>query len=157
MNQFNIFIIDDDKDIHEILEIALEDFNQNLSKDSFSKLEIHNAFQGIEGLEKIQQQINQNKTVDLIVLDMMMPPGIDGLEVLKRLTSFHRQFKIIISSAYHFHDNQELLKVIKPFNEVYYLQKPYDLSDYLNLCRAMLLNSSKFLENNKYINLKNEL
>ncbi len=144
MRQFNILIIDDDKDIHEILEIALEDFNHSLPEKYLSQLNVSNCYQGLDGIKFINESVKLNKKIDLIVLDMIMPPGIDGLEVLKHLKMISNQFKIIISSAYHFHNNSDLINISSSYQDVFYLQKPYELADFLNLCRSLLLELNTF-------------
>ena len=42
----------------------------------------------------------ENNTADLLVLDMIMDPGIDGLEAYKRILELHPEQKAIIASGY---------------------------------------------------------
>jgi two-component system alkaline phosphatase synthesis response regulator PhoP len=64
-----ILIIEDEKDIAQAIEY-------NLNKEGFKTAK---AFDGLTGLK-----IAQEKHPDLILLDLMLP-GIDGLEVCRRL------------------------------------------------------------------------
>lgn len=64
-----ILVIEDDPDISQLLEINL--------RDSAFRVDVVNN--GIEGLKRAGKQVYQ-----LIVLDLMLP-GLDGLEICKRL------------------------------------------------------------------------
>jgi two-component system alkaline phosphatase synthesis response regulator PhoP len=64
-----IVVIDDEEDIRELIRY-------NLSKDGFA---VACAVSGEEGVELVQRE-----KPDLVILDLMLP-GIDGLEVCRRL------------------------------------------------------------------------
>jgi len=81
MNKGTILIIDDEKDLIEMVRYNLED------KEGFDTI---SATDGQSGLE-----IAQRHKVDLIILDLMMP-GIDGLEVCRRLRADNRTARIPI-------------------------------------------------------------
>jgi len=69
MAKKKILVVDDEKDILELLEY-------NLEKEGY---EVFKAMTGEEALE-----LTRRKTPDLIILDLMLP-GLDGLEVCKIL------------------------------------------------------------------------
>ena len=78
MNKGTILIIDDEKDLLELVRY-------NLEKDGFDVIV---ASDGASGLE-----IAQRHRPDLIVLDIMMP-GMDGLEVCRQLRADARTNRI---------------------------------------------------------------
>jgi two-component system alkaline phosphatase synthesis response regulator PhoP len=78
MNKGTILIIDDEKDLIELVRY-------NLEKDGY---DIISSTDGQSGLE-----IAQRHKLDLIVLDLMMP-GMDGLEVCRRLRADDRTARI---------------------------------------------------------------
>lgn len=65
----NILIVEDEKDILDLIQF-------NLQKEGFKTI---GAMTGKEALEKVKE-----KAPDLILLDLMLP-GIDGLEVCRRI------------------------------------------------------------------------
>src|SRR5215217_1350549 len=66
-----VLIIEDEKDILQLVKLYLE-------KEGFRTV---TAMTGIEGLEQVKAE-----NPDLVVLDLMLP-GMDGLEICKRLRS----------------------------------------------------------------------
>ena len=106
MEKTKILVVDDEKEIADLLEIYL-------ISDGF---EVLKAYNGEEGLRILEQE-----KVDLMLLDVMMP-GIDGLEMCRRVRE-DKNIPIIIVSA----KSQELDKILglstgaddyvsKPFN-----------------------------------------
>ena len=106
MEKTKILVVDDEKEIADLLEIYL-------ISDGF---EVLKAYNGEEGLKILEQE-----KVDLMLLDVMMP-GIDGLEMCRRVRE-DKNIPIIIVSA----KSQELDKILglstgaddyvsKPFN-----------------------------------------
>jgi len=66
-----ILVVEDNKDLAHLLEMHLKD----------QSYQVELAFDGVAGLAKAMA-----KTYDLIILDLMLP-GLDGLELCKRLRS----------------------------------------------------------------------
>jgi CheY-like chemotaxis protein len=61
-------------------------------------------------------------TVDLVVLDMIMPPGIDGLETYERIIELHPMQKAIIASGY---SETDRVKRAQQLGAGKYVKKPY--------------------------------
>lgn len=65
-----------------------------------------------------------DRTVDLVVLDMLMPPGIDGLETYGRIRAIRPEQKAIIVSGF---SQSERVSEAQRQGVSQYLQKPYSL------------------------------
>lgn len=83
MNDTTILVVDDDREIADLVEIYL-------TNDGY---EVVQAFDGEQCLE----MLNDNKKIKLIILDIMMP-NIDGLEVCRRIRK-NNNIPIIMLSA----------------------------------------------------------
>jgi DNA-binding response OmpR family regulator len=77
-----VLVVDDEKSIRRVVEYALEE----------GGFEVLSAGRGDDALEIIEKQ-----PVDLVVLDLMLP-GIDGIEVCRRIRAT-RNVPIIMLSA----------------------------------------------------------
>ena len=66
----------------------------------------------------------EENAVDLLVLDMIMDPGIDGLETYQRIKHIHPQQKAIIASGY---SETHRVKEAQKLGAGQYIRKPYTL------------------------------
>jgi Response regulators consisting of a CheY-like receiver domain and a winged-helix DNA-binding domain len=106
MEKNTVLVVDDEKDIRELIEIYL--INEGL--------EVISACNGIEALEKLK-----NSKIDLIILDVMMPK-LDGIRTCLKIRE-ERKLPIIMLSAKN-EDSDKILGlnvgaddyVTKPFN-----------------------------------------
>jgi len=104
-----ILIVDD---VPEQIEIA----TKMLSKLGYNVSSARSGEAAVDFMEK--------HGADLIVLDMIMPGGIDGLETYKRIVSIHPGQKAIIASGY---SETERVKMLRELGVETYIQKPYTL------------------------------
>ena len=74
---------------------------------------------GEEAVEYVKKH-----NVDLIVLDMIMEPGIDGLDTYKKILDIHPGQKAIIASGF---SETGRVKEAQRLGAGAYLQKPYTL------------------------------
>ncbi|MEF9954245.1 MAG: response regulator transcription factor [Clostridium sp.] len=106
MADINILVVDDEKEIAELVEIYLV-------SDGYKVLKADSAAKGLEILEK--------ENIQMVLLDIMMP-GMDGLEMCKRIRETNN-IPIIMLSA-RSTDLDKILGlgtgaddyVVKPFN-----------------------------------------
>lgn len=68
----------------------------------------------------------KNNAVDLLVLDMIMDPGIGGLETYKRILDLHPKQKALITSGF---SETDQVKEAQRLGAGAYLKKPYTLKN----------------------------
>ena len=66
----------------------------------------------------------KDRTVDLVVLDMIMKPGIDGLETYRRILKLRPDQKAIVASGFSL---SQRVKEIQKLGAAIYLKKPYSI------------------------------
>ncbi len=74
---------------------------------------------GEEAVEYIQ-----NHSADLVILDMIMDPGMDGLETYRRIIEYHPDQKSIIASGY---SETGRVEEIQRLGAGEYIRKPYSI------------------------------
>jgi len=74
---------------------------------------------------------------DLVVLDLMLP-GLDGLEVLRRLRAESSQVPVIVLTS---RDDKETTIAVLNAGADDYLTKPFDIGELVARCRALIRRS----------------
>ena len=115
-----ILIVEDDTDIHNLIEDILEKV----------KYEVVSAYSGTEAISLIE-----NNDIDLILLDLMLP-GITGEEIIKKVTDIPI---IVISAKISTEDKVNSLTI--GAND--YVTKPFDTSELLARIKVQLRMNKK--------------
>ena len=66
----------------------------------------------------------QNHSADLVILDMIMDPGMDGLETYRQIIEYHPDQKSIIASGF---SETERVAEIQRLGAGEYIRKPYSI------------------------------
>lgn len=105
-----ILIVDDQLGIRILL-------NEVLQKEGYDTYQAANGFQA---LEMVQEGLP-----DLVLLDMKIP-GMDGIEILKRLKVIDQNIKVIIMTAY---GELDMIQEAKDLGALTHFAKPFDIDD----------------------------
>lgn len=84
---------------------------------------VSEATQGQEGVEMVQEAIQRGHPYHLAIIDMRMPPGIDGAETIRRIREFDKKICLVVCTAFSDHDPAELEALNG--GPIKILQKPY--------------------------------
>ena len=123
MTPFKVLLVDDEEEFVRALAERLE----------IRGIEAEVALSGEQGLQRVR-----HGTPDVMVLDLKMP-GIDGLEVLRRVTKSHPEIRVIILTGHGSEKDRDAANRSGAFD---YLQKPVDiqvLMEVLNRARKSTL------------------
>ena len=104
-----ILVVDDIEDQRQIAASILKQLNY----------QVESAPGGLESIEYMRRQ-----SVDLIVLDMLMDPGINGLETCRRILSQTPDARILIVSGY---TEAGMVNEALELGAKLFLKKPYSI------------------------------
>jgi len=102
-----ILVVDDIEDQREIA-------SEMLQKLGYSVVSVSSGEEAVDYMK--------NHSADLLVLDMIMEPGIDGLDTYKKILEIHPNQKAIITSGY---SGSERVKEAQKLGATSYVKKPY--------------------------------
>jgi len=108
-NGESVLVVDDVKEQRNLANTMLKKLNYKV--DTVSS--------GEEAVEYLKQN-----SVDLVVLDMIMDPGMDGLDTYHKILEIHHQQKAIIVSGFA---ETERVKEAQSLGAGAYVKKPYVL------------------------------
>lgn len=127
MEAYHILIVEDDREIREGIEIYLK--NQGYI--------VFQAADGIEGLEKIEQE-----EIHLAIVDVMMP-RMDGITMMMKLREKGYEFPVIMLSA----KSEEVDKIMGlNMGADDYVTKPFTTMELLARVNSHLRRYEKFLQ-----------
>ncbi len=110
-NGESILVIDDILEQREIAGVILKKLGYSVNSVS----------SGEEAIEYLKEN-----DADLLLLDMIMQPGIDGLETYKKIIKFRPAQKTVIASGY---SESDKVKEIQRLGGGAYIKKPYSILD----------------------------
>jgi len=117
-------VVDDEPDFLKMIKIRLE----------ANDYEVIVATNGKEALDQVKNN------PDAVLLDILMP-GIDGLEVLKRIRKTNPELPVFIITAF---SNEERFELAKKFNASGFIVKTGDLGIEVENITNILRLSDKF-------------
>jgi signal transduction histidine kinase len=153
---FRVLAVDDDEDIlntyyqylecieddsDSILEIEklisensvlLQEESQDKNKRDCFKLSAVTS--GELAIEKVKQAIAIDESFFVALIDMRMPPGIDGAETAQRLRQIDPNIYIIIVTAYSDIDPAYLNSRLQ--HSFLYMRKPFNVEELVQACRT---------------------
>ena len=121
MDQINILVVDDEKEIADLVEIYLV-------SDGYKVFKANNALDGLELIEK--------EDIHLVLLDIMMP-GMDGVEVLKEIRSRTETRKIPVIMATAKGTEMDKIQSLDTGADDY-LVKPFGVMEMVSRIKAVL-------------------
>ena len=120
-----VLVVEDDKEIVDLLEIHLNDLGCKITK----------AYDGEVGLDKAM-----NQAFDLIILDIMLP-NLDGMDICRRIRMQKKYIPIMMLTA----KSEEIDKVIGLESGADdYLTKPFSVREFIARVKAIFRRAQFF-------------
>ncbi len=133
-----VLIVDDQPEIHEDFKEMLCSGTVNTPDDDLTaafvreqegdylpEFELLHANNGEEACNIIQRGRESNRPVAVAYIDIRMPPGIDGIETVRRVREFDRDVEIVIMTAYTDRSLPEIVCDMELLHKLLYIRKPF--------------------------------
>ena len=123
MSEIHVLVVDDEKEIADLVEIYLV-------SDGYKVYKASNALEGLEILEK--------ETIHLVLLDIMMP-GMDGLEMCRKIRETNNIPIIMLSAR-----SADLDKILGlEYGADDYITKPFNILEVKARIKAIIRRNNK--------------
>ena len=146
-----ILIIDDNTAIHDdfrkilcpdvtssaVDELEASLFDSEAAPTVASAFEVDSAYQGREGLVKVEQALVENRPYALAFVDGRMPPGWDGVETIAHLWKANLDLQVVICTAYPDYSWEQIIERVGQSDSLVILKKPFDAIEVLQMAHAM--------------------
>lgn len=94
--------------------------------------ELTEACQGAEGLQRVQEAITREERFAVAIIDMRMPPGLNGMETAQRLLQIDPEIEIVFITAYS-DIPAEQVRAKLGHKDIDFLYKPVDSDQLLQV------------------------
>lgn len=118
----HVLVIDDDKNVLELIKVLLERINCSVTTT--------------ENAKDVKKLVSDNK-YDLVVTDLLIP-DMDGLEVIKLVKSVHKDMKIIAITGGYSAYTPVMLNVAKSLGAETVFRKPLPVNDFLSTVKSLM-------------------
>ena len=99
--------------------------------------DLDSAFQGEEGLKKVEQALLEERPYQLAFVDMRMPPGWDGLRTIEEIWRVDPNIQIVICTAYSDYSWDKIIGRLGHSDRLLILKKPFDNVEVEQLARSL--------------------
>lgn len=155
--QIRILIADDDEHILECYREAFADddvsdnmkildaldaelFDPETSEEHAPKFNVVACSQGDDAISLAKEAANDGHPFDVVILDVRMPPGIDGVEAGSRIRELDPDVEIVFVTGYSDVPREELEQRVPPPARLHYFNKPISFmklaEDVANMVRS---------------------
>jgi two-component system, NtrC family, sensor kinase len=107
------------------------------AKPVVDAFELDSAYQGQEGLAKLQQALDAGLPYAMAFVDMRMPPGWDGVQTIEHLWRADPRLQVVICTAYSDHSWDEVLARLDVRDRLLILKKPFDAIEVCQLATSL--------------------
>ena len=133
-----ILIVDDQEDIHADFVDMLKPNSEKWSTDDLAdafmeekdkpflpEFELLHATSGEEACQIVQDTREQSRPIAVAFVDIRMPPGIDGIETIRRIRKIDRDIELVIMTAYTDKSLSEIIEDMELLHKLLYIRKPF--------------------------------
>ncbi|MDX1507665.1 MAG: response regulator [Woeseiaceae bacterium] len=100
--------------------------------------EIVACSQGEDAVDLARAAADDGDPFDVVILDVRMPPGIDGVEAGSRIRALDPEVEIVFVTGYSDIPLEELQRRVPPPMKLHYFNKPLSFTDLANDVASMV-------------------
>ena len=113
---------------------SLEDTGAFLLTKGFK---IESAYQGLQGVTLARERLEQDKPFAVAIVDLLMPPGLDGVETAEKLWQIDPDIQIVLCAQHFNHSWSDIAKRLPRPDSYLILRKPFQKHEILQVVYAL--------------------
>ncbi len=138
---YRVLIVDDEAGIHSDFKDMLNPTGTQTLTDQFAaslfdeapkdkavflpSFELSHAISGEEAYDIIRAGKESNRPIAVAYIDVRMPPGIDGVEAIRRIRQIEKDIELVIMTAYTDKPLPEIIRDMELLHKLLYIRKPF--------------------------------
>ena len=144
-----VLIVDDEQDIHRDFEDMLRSrttpaadelaaaFLQEQPAEQPYRFDLLHALNGEQACQQVAAGRRRKQPISVAYIDIRMPPGIDGMETIRRIRKIDREIEIVIMTAYTDKPLPEIVHDMELLDKLLYIRKPFAREEVQQITRAL--------------------
>ena len=112
------------RELRALDALSAELFDSRSAPEQEIRFEVTACSQGADAISLAQQAANDGQPFDVVILDVRMPPGIDGVEAGSQIRRIDADVDIVFVSGYSDLPLAELRRRVPPPLRLHYFRKP---------------------------------
>jgi len=116
------------QEIRALDELAAELFDTSDDEEEEPHFDVVACSQGDDAISLAAKAANEGHPFDVVILDVRMPPGIDGVEAGCRIRELDPDVEIIFVTGFSDVPLEELQRRVPPPLKLHYFNKPLSFS-----------------------------
>ena len=108
--------------------LAAELFEPQEDEDVLPHFDVVSCSQGEDAISLAEEAANEGNPFDVVILDVRMPPGIDGVEAGSRIRALDPDVEIVFVTGFSEFALEELQRRVPPPMKLHCFVKPLSLS-----------------------------
>ena len=134
-----VLVVDDQQEIHddfrEMLQVRrVPDLSPDLTaafvgaaeeRSFLPRFELLHADSGEHACTLIGAERERGRAIAVAYIDIRMPPGIDGVEAVRRIRKIDRDIEIVIMTAYAEKPLSAIVQNMELLHKLFYIRKPF--------------------------------
>ena len=121
-----------------IVELEAELFDSATVVAEQPRFEVVACTQGDDAISLAEKAANDGSPFDVVILDVRMPPGIDGVETGSRIRALDPDVEIVFVSGFSDVPIEELQRRVPPPLKLHYFNKPLSFSQLAHDVASMI-------------------
>ena len=146
-----VLIVDDQPEIHRDFSELLRPRFAKTTSDHLAamfepeepqrlmpNIELIDATSGEQACQIITSAQESNTPIAVAFIDIRMPPGIDGVETIRRVRQIDREIEIVIMTAYSDKPLPEIIRDMELLHKLLYIRKPFAREEIQQMTLSLL-------------------
>ena len=104
--------------------LSAELFDMDVEMEAQPRFDVVACSQGEDAIKVAKQAQDDGQPFDVVILDVRMPPGIDGVEAGSRIRKLDSEVDIVFVTGYSDVPVEELQRRVPPPMRLHYFNKP---------------------------------
>ena len=151
---YRVLVVDDEAGIHTDFQEMLnpsgaQTLTDNLAAmlldeeaedkaDFLPNFELLHATGGEEAYKIVREAKEWNRPIAVAYVDVRMPPGIDGVETIRRIRQIEKDIELVIMTAYTDKPLPEIVRDMELLHKLLYIRKPVAPEEIQQITRALV-------------------